>query len=230
MPLNNPTAKAPRRRAPHREYHTADGAQVPSVTTVLAVIAKPALVKWANRQGLAGIDTEKDRSAATTGTIAHAMVEARLLGKRYVPGDEYTEAEIASGHEALCSYIQWEQEHDVEPIHLEAALVSERRRYGGTLDFYGRIDGRLEVLDFKFARGIYGEHLWQLAAYRTLAVENSWGVRAVRVVRMNRELRPGSEPFSERIETITLPFMRGFLATLKLYSITQGLKEVSAET
>src|SRR5439155_21898181 len=43
----------------HVRYYTSKGEQVPGVTTILSVLNKPALVSWANRMGLQGIDTHK---------------------------------------------------------------------------------------------------------------------------------------------------------------------------
>ena len=43
----------------HTVYKLASGARVPGVTTVLSVLNKPALVPWANKLGLEGIDVRK---------------------------------------------------------------------------------------------------------------------------------------------------------------------------
>ena len=59
----------------HTRYRSPFGDIVPSVTTVLSILNKPALVKWANNLGLQGIDSSKytDEKAAI-GTLAHEMV------------------------------------------------------------------------------------------------------------------------------------------------------------
>ena len=41
----------------HQRYKLADGTQVPGVTTITGQLNKPALIIWANRLGLQGIDS-----------------------------------------------------------------------------------------------------------------------------------------------------------------------------
>ena len=50
-------ASAAKRGRVHTVYKTKDGKRVPGVTTILGVINKPALVRWANNLGLQGIDS-----------------------------------------------------------------------------------------------------------------------------------------------------------------------------
>ncbi|MBA7569795.1 hypothetical protein ES708_11536 [subsurface metagenome] len=61
--------------AAHIIYRTRSGQSVPGVTTILSVLNKPALVPWANRMGLQGIDVAKyvDDKAAI-GTLAHYLI------------------------------------------------------------------------------------------------------------------------------------------------------------
>lgn len=48
----------------------------PSVTDLCDLLAKPALITWANKQGLAGIDIKVSRKAAkSAGTSLHAQIE-----------------------------------------------------------------------------------------------------------------------------------------------------------
>ena len=66
----------------HTVYKTGDSIRVPSVTTILGVLSKPALIPWANRLGLQGIDSSKyvDR-LATIGTLAHYWIESYINGE-----------------------------------------------------------------------------------------------------------------------------------------------------
>ena len=67
----------------HTQYKLASGTKVPGVTTVLSLLNKPALVKWANNLGLQGIDSNKYRDAAADiGTLAHAMIQAHLQNEK----------------------------------------------------------------------------------------------------------------------------------------------------
>ena len=52
----------------------------PSVTQLLDLIAKPALISWANKQGLMGIDTsEKRKKILLNGTSLHSQIENELF-------------------------------------------------------------------------------------------------------------------------------------------------------
>ena len=127
----------------HTRYYIEDGTLVPGATTVTGLLNKPALIKWANNLGLQGIDSTKyvDK-AASIGTLIHALVEGHITGKQ-VDLTEYSPLEIELAQNGFYKYLDWEKQHRVEPIFNEKAFVSERYKYGGTLDFYCKVDGRL---------------------------------------------------------------------------------------
>jgi hypothetical protein len=135
----------------------------------LNVLNKPALVPWANRLGLDGIDVAKHvDELAQAGTLTHAMVLADLQGHVQLEDgltDGYTRHEIELAENAFLSYLEWKKGHVLEPFIAEVPLVSERFEFGGTPDFFGLVDGEPTVLDFKTSKDIYPEHLIQLAAY-----------------------------------------------------------------
>jgi ATP-dependent exoDNAse (exonuclease V) beta subunit len=54
----------------------------PSVTQLLDLLAKPALIGWANKQGLAGIDIEISRKKTLeAGTSIHSQIENYCKGE-----------------------------------------------------------------------------------------------------------------------------------------------------
>ena len=82
-------ASAAKRGRVHTVYKTKDGKRVPGVTTILGVINKPALVRWANNLGLQGIDSQR-----CSGTLEVAPTRYRnisvLIGIGIYPGrDRY---------------------------------------------------------------------------------------------------------------------------------------------
>ena len=87
--------------------------------------------------------------------------------------------------------------------------------YGGTPDWFGQLDGRWVLLDFKTSRGIYNDHLFQLSAYWNLLVEQDFEVDEARILRVGRE---ESEGFEERtVSAESLPmYFEVFKAALKL--------------
>jgi hypothetical protein len=66
---------------------------------------------------------------------------------------------------AYSAFEFWCKGTQLEIIDCEVQVISEAHRYGGTLDFIGRLDGKLVLGDFKTSNGVYPEMLCQLAAY-----------------------------------------------------------------
>jgi len=204
-----------KRARPHQRYRLRDGAEVPGVTTVLGVLNKPALVTWANRMGLRGIDTGRYvDELATIGTLAHAIIIHSLGGPEPDFAD-HTANQRALAENAVLSFTAWRRGREMETVLAEVPLVSERYAYGGTPDWYGLVDGRRVLLDFKTGKAIYDEHLYQVAAYRGLLVENWHGVDEVRVLQVGRD---EGEGFSERVilGSAIESYWRVFLAALRV--------------
>ncbi len=56
----------------HTTYKDAEGNRVPSVTTILGILAKPQLIPWAFNLGKEGKDMKAVQdSAMSTGTLLH---------------------------------------------------------------------------------------------------------------------------------------------------------------
>jgi len=182
-----PKAKA------HIRYRLANGTIVPGVTTITGVLNKPALVYWANQMGLKGIDTRKYvDAAARVGTLAHEMVEYYLRGERLDLSD-YTPNEIEKARRAFRKFVVWAKPLDLQPILLEEPLVSESYRFGGTIDFYGIRNAIPSLIDFKTSKGLYAEHLLQVAAYAMLLRDNGHLVEQVYILRIGRDEGEGFE-------------------------------------
>lgn len=178
---------------PTAKYRLADGTPVPGVTTVLGVLNKPALVAWANRLGLQGIDSTKYvDSKARIGTLAHYIVEAYLKGEKADYGG-YTAVEIDQAENSALSYFEWERGHAVKPILCEAPLVSQIYAFGGTPDCLADVDGVLTLLDFKTGKAIYDEYGHQVAAYDQLFRENGHEPKDHMILRIGREEDEGFE-------------------------------------
>jgi hypothetical protein len=64
----------------HIIYKLADDSRVPGCTTICGILDKPALLEWANRIGLQGIEMRRYvDDKADIGTLAHDMIEIGLL-------------------------------------------------------------------------------------------------------------------------------------------------------
>jgi hypothetical protein len=181
----------------HIRYKLSDGVIVPGVTTVLGLLAKPALVPWANRLGLQGIDVSKYvDDKADIGTLGHAMVTDKLTGTTTDTKD-YSANQISLAENCALSFWAWEKEHPIEEVFfVERPLVSELCRFGGTLDIYAQINGRREIIDLKTGSGIWPEHGWQLATLKQLLEENGFPVDGTRIINIPRT---ESESFMEKV-------------------------------
>jgi hypothetical protein len=169
------------RDARHR-YSWNGGPWYPSVTTVLAIKDKPALVGWAKRETAAcairnlGVlermvqsggpqaaidwlkkipDFARD-TAADLGTQVHAMAEA--IGR----------GELVALEETLRPYLAAYRRDFLDlfaprVLAVEAMVCSERYEYGGTADAFVEIEGEIWLLDYKTGAGVYPDAALQLA-------------------------------------------------------------------
>ena len=207
----------------HTRYYLADGTLVPGATTISGLLNKPALVKWANNLGLQGIDSTKyvDK-AANVGTLIHALVEGHITGKT-VDTSDFTALEIELAQNGFYKYLDWEKQHKVEPIFNEKQFVSEKYRYGGTLDFYCKVDGKYTLVDFKSGKGIFNEHFLQVSGYANLLKENKYRVDQIMILNIGRN---GDEPFQHREipPTTYKKYFDMFKALVKVYYIKKELE------
>lgn len=177
----------------HTIYKLTGGQRVPSVTTILGVLNKPALLQWAWQCGVDGFDYKAVRDeAGGIGTLAHYLIMCHLT-KSKPDTSEYSAQDIEKAENCLIKYWDWEKVHKVEPILVETPLISEQHRFGGTIDFFGNVDGQPTLVDFKTGKAIYSEFFYQLAAYEQLLSEAGYLVEAIRILRIGRNEDEGFE-------------------------------------
>lgn len=176
------------RFSPASHRYWLDGKPVQGVTTILRVLDKPAIPKWAAGQvaeyvadnpdavetlrqmgrgpmiqALKGIPWEKRDQAGARGTQLHDHAEALLRGQ-----DVEVEDELVPVIESALRFLD---DWHIEPLLIEAPVGSREHRYAGTLDLiarYRRPDTGHEgvaIFDWKSGKAIYPEFAWQLAAY-----------------------------------------------------------------
>ena len=182
----------------HTRYQSATGERVPSVTTVLGILNKPALIHWAWQCGVKGEDYRKVRDeAADIGTLAHYLIMCHLT-RQEPDTSEYSAENIDKAENALLSYYEWEKNHPIEPVLIEQALISEVYGFGGTIDCLAKLNSETILIDHKTGKALYPEMFYQLAAYRQLLLENGYRVGHARILRVGRD---ESEGFEEQVVT-----------------------------
>jgi hypothetical protein len=208
----------------HIRYKNANGEIVPGVTTVLGILNKPALVKWANNLGLQGIDSSRYRDEmADVGTLAHYLVMCELTGQTPVTAD-YSPNQLEMAENATLSYYEWAKGHTIEPILVEEALVSDQYGYGygGTVDLYAAVDGVKTLVDFKTGKAIYPEMVYQLAAYKHLLLSNGYELAQARILRIGRD---ADEGFEEKVVNGLEREWAIFAHCLGIYNLRKAIKK-----
>lgn len=144
------------------------------VTSVLGIIAKPALIQWAANEAVnylkCKLDEEgaffpdvdwkqaleearkahcrKKDKAASAGTDVHGQVEEYV--KRCIEAhDGYPVLIAPEGSEALRNFIAWAQENKIRFIVSEKRMYSEDWWVAGTCDFVFEQDGKKFLGDLK---------------------------------------------------------------------------------
>lgn len=213
---------ASKRSQTHQRYYNKAGKQLPGVTTVLGVLAKPALVPWANGLGLQGINVREYVDVlATVGKLGHEMICCHNKGVKF-EGAGYPSDLIDKAENCFLSYLSWEKQHKVEPILCEAPLVSELYGFGGTVDMLAKVDGVDTIVDYKTGKAIYSEHIYQVAAYRQLVTESNYFPSAVRILQIGRD---ETEGFSEKVVTDTVREWQLFEHCLAIYQLMKGQRQ-----
>ena len=182
---------------PKSHRYTLDGQPIPSVTTILGRLNKPALIQWAANCAVDRIKAEavtpyNDQmvrvvsdgvleaartahatirdAAGDVGTIVHAYAKLRMESAAATYATDLSEDETAN---RCCRALDaWAGEHDIRSVGVERKIVSQQYHYAGTCDFYGHIDGKLSVLDFKTGgERVYDEAWLQTSAYELALCE-----------------------------------------------------------
>jgi hypothetical protein len=171
--------------------------------------------------------------AAEAGTIAHDMIERHLLhGKHFLEGEPLPESAANADEETIrkarnsfAQFLKWNAQTKLRVVQTEKALVSEKHRYGGTWDGIGRdVDGKLVLIDWKTSNAVYGDYLYQLAAYAILIEEcmpELGPVTGFHLLRVAKEHADFAHHYYGELEKER----RGFLLMRELYDIDLIVKK-----
>jgi hypothetical protein len=206
----------------HRRYKLASGEIVPNVSTVAHQLDKPQLILWANRLGLQGIDSTLYRDeAGNIGKAVHEMVAAHFANRNPVL-ERFSKDQLDRAYIAMDAFYAWAKTHTLVTEMSEEPLVSERYRYGGTVDWVGLYDARRVQIDFKSANAIYPEHRTQVSGYTGLLAERGVQIEEAHLLRIGRDPIEG---FADH--TLTLEELRRrFVMFLRLLDVFRLRKEL----
>lgn len=217
---------------PTIKYKLRDGSPVPGVTTIIGASlgwSKDALIHWAWNEGISGRNYRESRqSAADAGTLAHAMVEAKIRDDTFTPPATATPEQLKLAQLSYDAFREWFDHSRIELVETEMPLISAEYRFGGTPDAVGRIKGQLCLLDWKTSKGIYAEYLIQLAAYEHLWNMNrgeqiTGGIHCCRFDKSSGGFAHHFWP-SEALR----PAWKAFLALRDLYDLQKEMKALAA--
>ena len=210
-----------------------DGKRATGVTTIIGVLAKPALIGWAAKCAIefvqtaiaSGLEltpellndaknahTKRKEAAGTHGTDAHASVEEWINLCLKSDG----KPNFAMPHTTdIKKFVDWAVANVDHFIFSERQMFNKDLFIAGTADFaYVGKDGKKYMADFKTSSGIYGIDYWlQCAAYRMLAeAEGDTPYDGCTVVRLGKD---GAFEVQQRFDYDT--DKEAFLCCLKLY-------------
>ena len=145
-----------------------------------------------------GAHRKKSKDATDIGTVAHDFAEKTL---------KQISVEMPANllaRNAAEAFLQWTTLTKLEPIDIERMVFSEKWWYAGTCDYYGKIDGKLAVLDLKTSSGLYREMPLQLAAYAVAleeetgeTIEQGW---IIRLCKKTGNCEPYPIPLTKRLK------------------------------
>lgn len=106
------------------------------------------------------------KEAGNIGTAIHNLIEWHLRDQQ---GEQ---PKMLDGSEnCIRLWNQWRLNREIGAQYMEFQVFSPKHDYAGTLDFYGEIDGVVEIADWKTSRGIYPEAILQVVSYWTALME-----------------------------------------------------------
>ena len=202
-------------------YKNKDGDRVPSVTTILNQWGanKQPLMKWAWKQGEAGVSLH-EKTDADIGTLAHLLIEAEIKGTK-INLDDFPMDIIQPAKQCYNNFIEWKSRNKLKPIETEISLVSEKYKFGGTIDCVAIISHALSIADWKSGKEVYEDNIVQLAAYEQLWNENfpDTKIKGFHIIRTGKEIAMFSHNYYAE-------FPKAFDAFLHLRNLYDLHKEI----
>lgn len=169
----------------HTEYFNAEGIEIPSVTSIIKILNKPSLQKWSNYLGRCGRNVEDVLDEySSIGTNLHNMIHNHLSNTKEATLNIKYNGEYDLLKIYLDNYLKWYNKVKPECILTEKEFSNDY--YGGTIDFYGKVNNKYTLLDFKTSKAFYATMFIQLGGYVRLLEEEDYIVEQVGIVMINK--------------------------------------------
>lgn len=184
-----------------KHVYKLDGKPMTGVTSVIGVLAKPALIGWAAKMAVEYIKekgfyrpttdgteasyevllsileeaksahTKKKEAAGTHGTDTHALVE-EYVNQCTATNRGKPNAKPITISEGIEKFILWSVENVDHFLFSERRMFNKELFVAGTADFaYIGKDGKRYMADFKTSSGIYGIDYWLQVAAYRMLAE-----------------------------------------------------------
>jgi hypothetical protein len=216
-------------------------------TTILGVLAKPALIQWSANMAVDFIDSEYKRVTnvdtwnyrkSLEENWANILKEAKVAHrkKKETAGTWGTEvhAEIERFilntmankmptpmyEDRINHFITWATENKVKFLEAEKSVYSKSLFLGGIVDIICEIDGEMWLADIKTGSGIYPEHFAQMAGYELMLNEMGYGpIKGHIVLNLSKDGK-----FKEKRSVSTEDAKSFFLACVEVYRLQEKFK------
>jgi len=219
------------------------------ITTILQVVAKPALIQWAANMAVDYIESlvrtrsdgeryvlvdvpefkeartahrKKKEEAGQKGTDVHALIEQEIKNAiENTHGFLSKKWKEQYDSEQILHFFDWALDNKVKFLDSEKHIYSKEYFLGGVCDFVCEIDNEVWLGDIKTGSGIYPEHFWQTAGYQLLFEEMGvyQNIKGHIVLNLKKD---GS--FDEKRSISNEDNRKAFLACLTIYRIQEKLK------
>lgn len=156
----------------HKDHiYTIDDSVLPSVTKIISVL-NPDKFKY--------VDKDILDYKSQFGTQVHEATQDYDLGL-YNVGKYNNDVD-----NYVKQYERFYHEYNCQPIETELSLYHNRLYYAGTIDKIAKTKHGLTLIDIKTG-GFYKEHIIQIAAYTSLAINNKINIESSKLVYLTND-------------------------------------------
>ena len=174
--------------------YSMNGKEYPSVTTIIHILGNDRLMQWSNIMGFRRkrIDHILEESAEY-GTYAHEIMRTIIDPDAPPVRPDIPPKHLLRLQSLKTKFLAFSRETNLTPKHTEFPMVSEKYRFGGTMDIFGSLQyqGTLYqdyILDFKTAKNVHSTMWLQMGGYYILCKEYGMRPKGSAIIRLNDDM------------------------------------------